>query len=62
MRVAVDQEKCGLHGQCAFAAPELFSINEHDVLEYVEEIPADAEPRARAAASVCPTGAITVGE
>jgi ferredoxin len=62
MRVAVDQERCDLHGQCVFAAPEIFSFNEGDELVYLEEPPAELEAKARAAASVCPTGAISVGE
>lgn len=60
MRIVHDPERCGLHGQCVIAAPEVFRFDEHDRLVF-EAQPAEAlRTDAEAAADVCPEGAITV--
>lgn len=58
MRIDVDHETCDLHGQCVFTAPEVFRFDDDGELEYVADVPAELEPKVRAAATVCPTGAI----
>lgn len=62
MKIHVDRDVCDLHGQCVFAAPDLFRFDEQGELEYVEEVPAGQEAKARTAAGVCPTGAIEISE
>lgn len=54
----VDNEICDLHGQCVFTVPELFRFDDDGELEYVAEVPAALESKAREAATICPTGAI----
>lgn len=62
MEIQVDRDVCDLHGQCVFTAPELFRFDDDDELEYTTEVPAELEGKARAAATVCPTSAITLIE
>jgi ferredoxin len=61
MKIVVDWDKCESHGQCEFAAPEIFSINDDGDLDVLQEIPAGVRPAAgRGAARRCPTRAITL--
>jgi ferredoxin len=62
VRINVDADVCGLHGQCVFAAPEIFSFDEAGDLHYAPEVGDDLVPKARGAAVVCPTAAIELGE
>lgn len=62
MHVTVDLAKCQDHGQCAIAAPAVFSLNDEGKLEY-EENPDDSErDNVLEAADVCPAQAIFVKE
>ncbi|MEV4685635.1 ferredoxin [Streptomyces kurssanovii] len=60
MKITVDMSLCESHGQCVFAAPEVFSLDEDDYLVH------DAEPddalRAKVvdAVTVCPVRAISI--
>jgi len=60
MKVVVDTSKCKDHGQCVFAAPDVFELDEGGHLVF------DAEPGERLrddveeAADVCPLQAISV--
>ena len=60
MKIEVDMGLCARHGQCEFAAPEVFSLDENAELSYA----AEPEPRqaedVHTAARVCPTRAIKV--
>lgn len=60
-RVTVDRDVCQAHGQCAFAAPEVFHIDGSGTLVLLT---AEPDPTLRDAcedaAMVCPTQAITV--
>ena len=58
MRIVVDRDLCDLHGQCVFAAPELFEFDDDGELTYKADVPPELEAKARAAASVCPAAAI----
>jgi ferredoxin len=62
VRIQVDREVCDLHGQCVFTAPELFRFDDDEELDYTTEVPAELEDKARTAATVCPTGAISLLE
>ncbi|MCY0949956.1 ferredoxin [Streptomyces sp. H27-S2] len=60
MQITVDMNLCESHGQCVFAAPEVFSFDDEDYLVY-DAAPSDALlDKAEKAAAVCPARAITV--
>ncbi|MEU6100547.1 ferredoxin [Streptomyces flaveolus] len=62
MRITVDMNLCESHGQCVFAAPEIFSFDDDDYLVY-EAAPRDTLlDRAQKAAAVCPVRAITLSQ
>ena len=58
MRIQVDLERCGAHGVCESIAPEVFRLDDDDLLHY-DETPDEAlrEKVQRAVAS-CPDQAI----
>jgi ferredoxin len=62
MRIDVDLDICDLHGQCVFAAPEIFSFDDAGDLQYLSEVDDALAEKARAAASICPTSAIVLAE
>ncbi|MBD0842110.1 ferredoxin [Streptomyces sp. TRM68416] len=58
MKVVVDMNKCQDHGQCVFATPEVFSMDDSGHLAYVPD-PDDAlRDEVEEAADVCPLQAI----
>ncbi|MEN4477663.1 ferredoxin [Mycolicibacterium cosmeticum] len=60
MRVSVDPTKCQDHGQCAIAAPLVFTMNDDGKLEYNGN-PDDSErDHVEEAADVCPAQAIFI--
>ncbi|MEV5753729.1 ferredoxin [Actinoallomurus sp. NPDC052308] len=60
MKVVVDMNKCQDHGQCVFAAPEVFRFDDDGRLAYVSE-PDDAlREEVEEAADVCPLQAIRI--
>ena len=60
MRVTVDLAMCQDHGQCAIAAPLVFTMNDDGKLEY-NGTPADSErDHVEEAADVCPAQAIFI--
>jgi ferredoxin len=60
MRVVVDLNKCQDHGQCVYAAPEVFQLDDAGKLAYVSE-PDDAlRDAVEEAADVCPLQAIRI--
>jgi ferredoxin len=62
MQVDVDWALCQNHGQCAIAAPNVFSLNNNGELQFdpthVSEHPDDVAE----AADVCPTQAIFIND
>jgi ferredoxin len=63
MRVFVDPAKCADHGQCVFAAPEVFRLDENGKLLYESDPDADIPDLAdkvEEAADVCPLQAISL--
>ncbi|HKT04701.1 MAG TPA: ferredoxin [Rugosimonospora sp.] len=58
MRVVVDMSKCQDHGQCAFAAPEVFQIDPSGHLAYVAEPDEALREAVEEAVDVCPLQAI----
>ncbi|MGW0949438.1 ferredoxin [Streptomyces sp. NPDC002623] len=60
MKVVVDMNKCQDHGQCVFAAPDVFHLDESGRLGYVGD-PDDAlRDEVEEAADVCPLQAIRI--
>ena len=60
MRITVDLAKCQDHGQCAIAAPLVFTMNDDGKLEYTGN-PDDSErDNVEEAADVCPAQAIFI--
>lgn len=62
MRIIVDMDRCQDHGQCVFAAPEVFRINTAGRLEYIAEPDDELREAVEEAADVCPLQAITIEE
>lgn len=60
MKIRVDTDICQGHTLCAMTAPDLFGLRDEDGHAYVisEEVPADSEELAQAAARSCPEKAI----
>ncbi|MFF1299091.1 MULTISPECIES: ferredoxin [unclassified Streptomyces] len=60
MKVVVDMNKCKDHGQCVFAAPDVFQLDDNGRLAYVSD-PDDAlRDEVEEAADVCPLQAIRI--
>lgn len=69
MRVVVDLNKCQDHGQCVFAAPEVFALDEAGKLTFRHEatdeyrsgdLPESLRDDVEEAADVCPLQAIEI--
>ena len=61
LKVTVDRDVCQNHGQCVFAAPQVFELDDEGELVVLDDEP-DESLRAAVeeAVDVCPTRAITV--
>lgn len=60
MHVTVDFAKCQDHGQCAIAAPAVFSLNDDGKLEYDENPDDSHRSDVEEAVDVCPAQAILI--
>ena len=61
MKVVVDLAVCQDHGQCCFAAPEVFELDEAGRLVVRTNEPPDSlRDKVEEAADVCPLQAITI--
>lgn len=59
MKVLVDWNSCDGNGNCAAAAPEIFSLGEDDKLSLLmNEIPATLRSKAETAVRACPKRAL----
>jgi ferredoxin len=58
MHVKVDFEACESHGECVFAAPEVFELDDDDLLRWVAEPDASLREKVQRAVALCPTQAI----
>lgn len=59
LRIAVDKDVCIGAGQCALAAPRVFTQDEDGLSEVLPD--AEPGPMVREAARACPVRAITLG-
>jgi ferredoxin len=60
MKVVVDMNKCQDHGQCVFAAPEVFQLDDNGHLVFVSEPDEALRADVEDAADVCPLQAIRI--
>ncbi|WP_326757667.1 ferredoxin [Streptomyces phaeochromogenes] len=60
MKVVVDMNKCQDHGQCVFAAPDVFSMDGDGHLVYVSGPDEALRDEVEEAGDVCPLQAIRV--
>ena len=61
LKVIVDMDVCQDHGQCVFAAPEVFEINDDGRLVVLVDEPDESlRSKVEDAADVCPVQAITI--
>ena len=62
LKVVVDMNVCQDHGQCVFAAPEVFGADDYgtSVLLIEGDVPAALEAKVRRAEGNCPERAITI--
>lgn len=63
MRVRVDHDLCEANAVCEGLAPDVFHVNDEDVLEIRQpEPPGDLEPDVRTAVDRCPKLALFLDE
>lgn len=60
MKVYVDLAVCEAHGECTYAAPEVFELDDDDQLHYDASPPEQLRPRVEQAVRACPVQAITL--
>ncbi len=59
--VIVDMDLCDGHGQCEFAAPAVFRLDDEGELHYEPHPPARELGRVQQAIRLCPVQAIRLG-
>lgn len=64
MKLVLDRDLCEANGVCVRVAPEVFALDDDDVLHLKVLRPADASQRAAIDAAIagCPKGALAWGE
>jgi ferredoxin len=60
MKVVVDMNKCQDHGQCVFAAPDVFRLDDAGHLAYVPDADESLRDEVEDAVDVCPLQAIRI--
>ena len=60
MKVHVDMNLCQSHGECVFAAPDVFDLGDDDVLVWKEDVDESRRAEVEQAIQVCPMAAIRV--
>jgi ferredoxin len=51
---------CESHGMCAYAAPDVFRLDDDDLLHYSEEVPESRRAEVEDAVKACPARAISL--
>lgn len=63
MKISVNFDLCASTGACMQACPEVFEVRSDGYLYVLQDEPAaELEEKVRIAASMCPTGAISLDE
>jgi ferredoxin len=60
MKVHVDMNLCQSHGECVFAAPDVFDLGDDDVLTWKEDVDESRRAEVEQAVQVCPMAAIRI--
>jgi ferredoxin len=60
MKVHVDMNLCQSHGECVYAAPDVFELGDDDVLRWQEDVADDRREALEEAVNVCPMLAISL--
>lgn len=60
MKVVVDPAKCADHGQCAYAAPDVFQLDDNGKLRYEPAPDASLRETVEEAVDACPLQAISI--
>jgi ferredoxin len=60
MKVHVDMNLCQSHGECVFAAPDVFDLGDDDVLVWKDEVDEARRAEVEQAVQVCPMAAIRI--
>jgi ferredoxin len=61
IKVVVDRDVCQNHGQCVFAAPQVFELDdEGELVQLQDEVGEDLRENVEEASDVCPVQAITI--
>ncbi|MET8635225.1 ferredoxin [Streptomyces sp. NPDC004096] len=60
MRLVVDLNRCQGYAQCAFLAPDVFTMHGDEALMYDPQPDGEQRENVRRAAEACPVKAITV--
>jgi ferredoxin len=60
LKVDVDMDLCQSHGECVFAAPEVFELDDDDQLHWVAGPDESLREKVQQAEKVCPVSAIRV--
>ena len=58
IKVHVDLDRCQSHGECVFAAPDVFELGDDDVLTWEDEVDESKRAELEEAVNVCPMMAI----
>jgi ferredoxin len=58
IKVQVDLDRCQSHGECVFAAPDVFKLGDDDVLKWEGEVDESKRAELEEAVNVCPMMAI----
>ena len=60
MKIVVDMDLCADHGQCVYAAPDVFQLDPNGKLVFKAEADESQREAVEEAADVCPMQAITI--
>ncbi|GAA1013102.1 ferredoxin [Streptomyces sp. F-3] len=60
MRLVVDLNKCQGYAQCAFLAPDVFTMHGEESLVYNPRVGPEQREQVARAVAACPVGAIAV--
>ena len=60
IKVHVDMNLCQSHGECVFAAPDVFDLGDDDVLVWKEDVDESRRAEVEQAVQVCPMAAIRI--
>jgi len=62
MKVNVDMSLCQSNGACVIEAPEVFELDDDDVLHWSEEVGKERRGEVERAVQACPLQAISLDE